>query len=147
MSTTEGVHAPLSPTALVSLDRQFKEALDLAVTCGVLSERSRASGDALTAVALDRLSSELGDQAAVLAPLVGLHPPDAVPPCPPPCPSGEVTCLVELDSRLTQVGLVAQSDAMAPGLEGVAAGLLWALAALHHTRREFLLVCTLLDSA
>jgi hypothetical protein len=70
-----------------------------------------------------------------------------MPPCPPPCLSGEDTCLAELDRRLTQLGLVAQSDAMSPGLEAVAAGLLWALAALHHTRREFLLVCTLLDSA
>lgn len=71
--------ARLSPTAARCLDRQLGEGLDLAVTCRVLSDCSRASGDPLTAVALERLSTDLCDQAAVLAPLVPTEPGDRPP--------------------------------------------------------------------
>ena len=142
-----GTDAWLSPTAVCCLDRQLGEALDLAVTCRVLSDCARASGDPLTAVALERLATDLSDQAAVLAPLVRPEPPGDMPPVPEPRPSREETCLAELDGRLSRAALFAQSDAMSPGLEAVAAGLLWSLAALYQTRRDLLLVCTLLDGA
>jgi hypothetical protein len=136
-----------SPTAVHCLDRQLGEALDLAVSCRALAGWTRAAGNALTAVALDRLSNDLIDQAAVIAPLVG---PDAHPDSPAPAgvsSSGLESCLVDVDHRLCRAGLIAQSDAMTPELEAMAVGLLWSLAALYHTRRELLLMCTLLDSA
>jgi hypothetical protein len=115
--------------------------------CRALSDRSRTAGDPLTAVALERLSSELSDQAAILAPLVPAESHPAAPPIPEPPPSGLETCLAELDHRLSRVALVAQTDAMTPDLERAVAALLWTLAVLYGTRRELLLVCTLLDSA
>jgi hypothetical protein len=39
-----------------------------------------------------------------------------------------------------------QTDAMTPGLETTVAGLLWALGGLYRSRREVLLICSLLDS-
>ena len=144
---TDRADARLSPTAVRCLDRQLGEALDLAVTCRVLSDRSRASGDPLTAVALDRLSTDLCDQAAVLAPLVHPDPHEDTPTASEPPPGGTETCLAQLNARLSRVRLVAQTDAMTPGLDATVAGLLWSLAALYSTRREMLLVCTLLDSA
>jgi hypothetical protein len=138
--------APLSPPALAGLDRQLGEALDLAVSCRLLSDSSRDAGDPLTAVALERLSAELSDQAAMLAPLVLPERPPAVPPLLELSPSG-LEGLSELGHRLSQAALVAQTDAMIPGLETSVVGLLWSLAALYRTRRELLLVCTLLDSA
>jgi hypothetical protein len=144
MSRTE---TRCSPIAVRCLDRQLGEALDLAVSCRVLSGWARAAGQALTAVALERLSTDLMDQAAVIAPLVPHH---SHPECPAPAgvPSpGLETCLADLDHRLSRAALVAQSDAMSPDLEAIVIGLLWSLAALYHTRRELLLVCTLLDSA
>lgn len=144
---TDGTDARLSPTAVRCLDRQLGEALDLAVTCRMLCDRSRTSGDALTAVALDRLSADLCDQAAVLAPLVRPGPHEDTPLASESPPGGTETCLAHLDGRLSRAGLVAQTDAMTPGLEVTVAGLLWSLAAIYSTRRELLLVCTLLDSA
>ncbi|MDQ1490796.1 MAG: hypothetical protein QOJ23_3310, partial [Actinomycetota bacterium] len=57
------------------------------------------------------------------------------------------TWLAALDARLGRAALVAQTDAMSPDLEATVAGLLAALAALYRTRRELLLVSTLLDAA
>jgi hypothetical protein len=144
---TGSSEALLPPTAFRCIHWQLREALDLAVSSRVLSDSARTGGDPLTAVALDRLSTDLRDQAAILAPLVPpeLHP--AHPPLPEPSTSGPPTCLAELDHRLTRAALVAQTDSMIPGLGTMAAGLLWALATLYQTRRELLLVCTLLDSA
>jgi hypothetical protein len=142
-----GLPAGLSPTAVRCLDRQFGEALDLAVTCRVLSDCARASEDPLTAVALERLATDLSDQAAVLAPLVRPEPTRDTPPVAAPQPLTEETCLAQLDARLSGAALFAQTDAMSPGVEAVAAGLLWSLGALYHTRRELLLVCSVLDSA
>jgi hypothetical protein len=100
----------------------------------------------LTAAALDCLSDGLSDQAAVLT-LASPEPRPADGPLPQPLPPDPETCLAELDHRLSRAALVAESDAMTPGLEKAAAGLLWTLAALYHSRGELLLVCTLLDSA
>jgi hypothetical protein len=139
--------SPLSPTALSGLDRQLGEALDLAASCRVLSDSFRTAGDPLTAVALERLSTDLNDQAAVLAPLVRPEPPAGVPPLPESSSTGVDTCLAQLDERLSHAALVAHTDAMSPGLEGTVAGLLRTLASHYRTRRELILVCTLLDSA
>jgi hypothetical protein len=43
--------------------------------------------------------------------------------------------------------LIAQTDAMAPDLDPITVGLLSAIAALYRTRRELLLVSTVLDAA
>ena len=69
----------LSSTALRCLDGQLAEALGLAVSCRLLSDRARSDGDALTAVTLHQLSSDLADQAAILAPLVRVERPAATP--------------------------------------------------------------------
>ncbi len=136
-----------SPIAVRCLDRQLGEALDLAVSCRVLSGWARAAGHALTAVALERLWTDLIDQAAVIAPLVRPDP-HRDRPGSAGIPSSDLdSCLADLDHRLCRAGLVAQSDAMTPDLEAMAVGLLWSLAGLYHTRRELLLVCSLLDSA
>lgn len=135
-----------SPIAVRCLDRQLGEALDLAVSCRVLSGWARAADHALTAVALDRLSTDLIDQAAVIAPLVRHDRHQDRPALAGVSTPGLETCLAELDDRLSRAGLVAQSDAMSPDLEPIVIGLLWSLAALYHTRKELLLVCTLLDS-
>jgi hypothetical protein len=142
-----GSSEELSSTALRCLDGQLGEALDLAVSCRLLSDRARSGGDALTAVTLHQLASDLTDQAAILAPLVCVERPA------PATPSSEVpssdadTWLAALDARLGRAALVAQTDAMSPDLEATVAGLLAALAALYRTRRELLLVSTLLDAA
>jgi len=141
----DGDDVRLSPTAVRCIDRQLGETLDLAVTCRVLSDCSRVSGDPLTAVALARLSTDLCDQAAVLASLVHADPQGHTPPAPEPPSGGTQTCLAELDRRLSRAELVAQTDAT-PDLEAIAAALLWSLAAGYATFRELLLVCTLLDS-
>jgi hypothetical protein len=148
---TEGIPTPtddppLSATALSGLDRQLGEALALAVSCRLLSDWSRSAGDPLTAVTLEHLSADLSDQAAMLAPFVLPERPPPVPPILEPSPSG-LDGLSELGHRLSHAALVAQTDAMTPGLETMVVGLLWSLAALYRTRRELLLVCTLLDSA
>jgi hypothetical protein len=147
-ATSTGSSEPqLPPTVSRCIHQQLREALDLAVSSRVLSDAARIAGDPLTAVALDRLSTDLKDQAAMLAPLV---PPDldlADPPLPDPSSSGPPTSIAELDHRLSRAALVAQTDSMTPGLGTMVAGLLWALATLYQTRRELLLVCTLLDSA
>jgi hypothetical protein len=137
----------LSSTALRCLDRQLGEALDLAVSCRVLSDEARAGGDRLTAVTLDKLSSDLTDQAAILAPLACVELDRAIPPAPEGSSSGGDTGLAELDIRLGQAGLVAHSDAMSPDLEATVVALLSALAALYRSRRELLLVSTVLDAA
>jgi hypothetical protein len=137
----------LSPTALRCLDRQLGEALDLAVSCRLLSERARVDGDPLTAVALGHLSSDLTDQAAVLASLVSAGLPAATPLLPEGTSSGADPWLAEVDYRLGQAALVAETDAMTPGLEATVVGLLSTLAAHYRTRRELLLVSTVLDGA
>jgi hypothetical protein len=137
----------LTPTALRCLDGQLGQALDLAVSCQLLSDRARSQGDGLTAVVLHRLASDLSDQAAILAPLVQLGHPAAPPPPPEGSSSDARTWLAELDARLDRAALTAQTDAMSPELEATVVGLLSAFAALYRTRRELLLVSTLLDAA
>jgi hypothetical protein len=137
----------LSSTALRCLDGQLGEALGLAVSCRLLSDRARSGGDALTAVTLHQLSSDLTDQAAILAPLVCVEPPAASPSFPDGSSSDADSWLAALDARLGRAALVAQTDAMTPGLEATVVGLLSALAALYRTRRELLLVSTVLDAA
>jgi hypothetical protein len=140
----------LSATAYRCLDRQVREALDLAVTCRMLSESFRSAEDPLMAVALARLSAELSDQVAVLLPVTdpGTEEPLPPEPAPPSLPGGwdPETYVAELGVRLAHVALVAQSDAMVPGLETPVAALLQAIAALYRTRRELLLLCTLVGS-
>ena len=137
----------LSSTALRCLDGQLGEALDLAVSCRLLSDRARSGGDALTAVTLHKLASDLTDQAAILAPLVrGEVPAGTAPESGGPSPDAD-TWLAALDARLGRAALIAQTDAMTPGLEATVVGLLSALAALYRTRRELLLVSTVLDAA
>ncbi len=137
----------LSLTALRCLDRQLGEALDLAVSCRLLSHRARSDGDGLTAVVLDQLSSDLTDQATILAPLVRSEPPGATSPLSEASSSDTDPWLAVLDERLGRAALVAQTDAMSPDLEATVVGLLSALAALYRTRRELLLVSTVLDAA
>jgi len=137
----------LSSPALGCLDRQLGEALDLAVACRFLSDRARTDGDGLTAVVLERLSSDLTDQAAILAPLARVERPAGGPPLPDGSSSDSGSWLAELDARLGRAALIAQTDAMAPDLEPIIVGLLSALAALYRTRRELLLVSTVLDAA
>jgi hypothetical protein len=141
------MQSELSPTALLCLDRQLGEALDLAVSCRLLSDRARGDGDPLTAVALQNLSSDLTDQAAVLASLVSAELPAAAALLPEGTASSPDTWLAEVDYRLGQVALVAETDAMSPGLEATVVGLLSTLAAHYQTRRELLLVSTVLDAA
>ena len=140
----------LSATAFRSLDRQLCEALDLTVTCQMLSDSFRAADDPLMAVALARLSAELSDQVAALLPLTnpgpeGPLPPEAPPPSLPSGPEPEAY-LDELGARLAHLALVAQTDSMVPGLEAPVAALLQVVAALYRTRRELLLLCTLVGS-
>jgi hypothetical protein len=142
-----GSSEELSSTALRCLDGQLGEALDLAVSCRLLSDRARSGGDALTAVTLHQLASDLTDQAAILAPLVRLERPAPATPFSETSSSDADTWLAALDARLGRAALVAQTDAMSPDLEATVAGLLAALAALYRTRRELLLVSTLLDAA
>ncbi len=137
----------LSSTALRCLDGQLAEALGLAVSCRLLSDRARADGDALTAVTLHHLASDLADQAAILAPLAGVERPAATPTLSADPASDADTWQAALDARLTRAALIAQTDAMSPGLEATVVGLLSALAALYRTRRELLLVSTVLDAA
>jgi hypothetical protein len=142
-----GSSEELSSTALRCLDGQLGEALDLAVSCRLLSDRARSGGDALTAVTLHQLASDLTDQAAILAPLVRVERPARATPSSEAPSSDADTWLAALDARLGRAALVAQTDAMSPDLEATVAGLLAALAALYRTRRELLLVSTLLDAA
>jgi hypothetical protein len=142
-----GSSEELSSTALRCLDGQLGEALDLAVSCRLLSDRSRSGGDALTAVTLHQLASDLTDQAAILAPLVRVELPAQDRPSSDDSSSDSETWLAALDARLGRAALVAQTDAMSPDLEATVVGLLSALAALYRTRRELLLVSTLLDAA
>jgi hypothetical protein len=132
----------LSSTARCCLDRQLGEALDLAVSCRVLSDGARSGGDLLTAVALDKLSSNLIDQAAMLAPLARLEVGRGHTPVREGSSSDGDAELAELDVRLGRAELVAETDAMSPGLEATVAGLLSTLAGLYRTRRELLLVST-----
>jgi hypothetical protein len=141
------VTSALSSTALRCLDRELGEALDLAVSCRLLSDGARSDGDALTAVTLQKLSSDLTDQAAILAPLVNIEIPAATPPYSDGCSPDTDSSLAVLDARLGRAALIAQTDAMSPGLEATIVGLLSALAALYRTRRELLLVSTVLDAA
>jgi hypothetical protein len=129
------------------LDQQLGHALDLAVACGVLSDGCRTTGDGVTAVALEHLGAELTDQAAILAPLVGKDPGRAPPPalCRWTSTSGGEGGLAELGHRLDRAALVARTDAMAPGLDPTVVALLWSLATLYGSRRELLLLCTVLD--
>jgi hypothetical protein len=142
-----GSSEELSSTALRCLDGQLGQALDLAVSCRLLSDRARSDGDALTAVTLHQLASDLTDQAAILAPLVRIELPAPATPSCEDSSSDADTWLAALDACLGRAALIAQSDAMCPGLEATVVGLLSALAALYRTRRELLLVSTLLDAA
>ena len=137
----------LSPTALRCLDRQLAEALDLAVSCDLLSDLARCDGDSLTAVVLQRLASDLTNLATYLAPLVGVEHRATTPPLPEGSSSGAGTWLAGLDNRLGQVALVAQVDAMSPGLEASVVRLLSTLAALYQSSRELLLAFAALDVA
>jgi hypothetical protein len=137
----------LSPTALRCLDGQLGEALDLAVSCQLLSDRARSTGDRLTAVVLHRLAADLSDQAAILAPLVDVQHATPTAAVPEASSSDADTWLAELDARLDRAALTAQSDALSPELEATVVGLLSTFAALYRTRRELLLVSTLLDAA
>src|SRR5882757_8487951 len=106
-----GSSEELSSTALRCLDGQLGEALDLAVSCRLLSDRARSGGDALTAVTLHQLSSDLTDQATILAPLVCVDPP-AASPLPPDGPSpAAASWPAALAARLGRAALVAQTDA------------------------------------
>jgi hypothetical protein len=136
----------LSPTALGCLDSQLGQAMDLAVACRLLSERARAGGDGLIAVVLERLSSDLTDQATILARLVRVEVPAPGTPLPEEFSSDSDSWLAVLDSRLGRAALIAQTDALSPGLEPAIVGLLSALAALYRTRRELLLVSTVLGA-
>ena len=139
----------LSAMASRCLDRQLREALDLSVTCQMLSDIFRAADDPLTAVLLARLSSDLTDQVATLLPLTagteGALPSD---PLPQSLPAGSDSekHLAELGCRLAHLALVAQTDAMVPGLEPPVAAVLQAVAALYRSRRDLLLLCTLVGS-
>jgi hypothetical protein len=121
--------------------------LTLAASCRLLSDRARSDGDALTAVTLDQLSSHLADQAAILAALLRVEPSGGTSPCPAASSPDPDAGLAALDARLCRAALVAESDAMSPGLEGAVAGLLSVLAALYQTRRQLLLVSNVLDGA
>ena len=147
VTSTERSDAPVSPAAGRCVDRQLGEALALAVSCRLLSDSSRSAGDLLTAVALDGLFHELTDQVAILTPLVPAKAGLAGRPTPEPSPPGAGADLAELSHHLSRAALVAQTDAMTPGLETAVSALLWGLAGLLRSQRELLLVCTLLDSA
>ena len=140
----------LSDTATRCLDRQLQEALDLLVSAKMLSDSFRAADDPLMAVALARLAAELSDQVAVLLPLTASRAETAPGPDgagPVPAAGAEPgTYLAELGARLSHAALVAQTDAMEPGLEPIVAAALQGVAALYRTRRELLVVCTLVGS-
>src|SRR5438270_3486626 len=97
----------LSSTALRCLDGQLAEALDLAVSCRLLSDQARSGGDALTAVTLHQLSSDLSDQAAILAPLVRVELPPLGPAVADGSSSDTDSWLAALDARLGRAALVA----------------------------------------
>src|SRR2546423_14999822 len=137
----------LSSAALRCLDAQLGQALDLGVSCHLLSDRARSDGDGLTAVALHQLSSDLTDQAAILAALVCVELPAASPPSSEDSSSDADPWIAVLDARLGRAALIAQTDAMAPGLEATVVGLLSTPAAFYRARRELLLVSTVLDAA
>lgn len=137
----------LSSTAVRCLDGQLGEALALAVSCRLLSDRARSNGDALTAITLHELSSDLADQAAVLAPLGCGEAPARIPPSSADSIEDADTLLAALDAHLGRAALIARTDAMSPGLETTIVGLLSVLAALYETRRKLLLVSTVLDRA
>jgi hypothetical protein len=82
-------------------------------------------------VVLQRLASDLTDLAGSLLPLAGVEHDAPLPPLP--------GSLAELGDRLGQMGLAAEVDAMAPGLEESVVGLLSKLAALYQSSRELLL--------
>jgi hypothetical protein len=140
----------LSATASRCLDHQFRGALDLSVTCQMLSDIFRAADDPLTAVLLARLSSDLTDQVSTLLPLAA-GPNGSLPSEPLPqslSTGGEPeTHLAELGCRLVHLALVARTDAMEPGLEAPVAALLQTLAKLYRSCRELLLLCTLVGSS
>jgi hypothetical protein len=140
----------LSAIASLCLERQLREALDLTVTCRMLSDSFRAAEEPLLAVVLSRLSEELSDQFSVLLPLT-----DGVAGLPPdPDPSPTVVAidadadiyLPDLGARLGRAALVAHTDAMEPGLEPAVAAVLRAVAALYRARRELLLLCSVVNS-
>jgi hypothetical protein len=140
----------LSDTATRCLDRQLQESINLLVSAKMLSDSFRAADDPLMAVALARLAAELSDQVAILLPLTAFgaetaSSPNGVPPAPAAdCEPG--TDLAELGARLSHASLVAQTDAMEPGLEPIVAAALLGVAALYRTRRELLVVCTVVGS-
>ena len=139
----------LSTTAARCLDRQLREALDLSVTCQMLSYSFRAADDPLMAVLLAQLSSDLTDQVATFLPLTAeTEGPSPTEPLPQSLPAGgdPGAHVAELGCRLVHLALVAQTDAMVPGLEAPVAALLQTLAALYRSRRELLLLCSLVGS-
>ena len=140
----------LSATASRCLDRQLREALDLSVTCQMLSDSFRAADDPLTAVLLARLSSDLTDQVATLLPLTagteGQLPSEPLRQSAPAGGAAEMH-LAELGCRLVHLALVAQTDAMVPGLEPPVAAVLQAVAALYRSRRDLLLLSTVVGSS
>src|SRR5689334_3398081 len=109
----------LSPTASRCLDHQLHQAHDLTVTCRMLAGTFRARNDPLMAVALARLSAELSRQVDVLLALAttgAQAPPEPQPPESPSSCQAE-TYLADLGARLSHAALVAETDAMEPGLE------------------------------
>jgi hypothetical protein len=137
----------LSPTALRCLDLQLAEALDLAVWCHRLSDPARCDGQDVTVVVLERLASDFTDLAAFLIPLVGIENRPSTPPLPDSPSSGAGGWLAELDNRIGQAGLLAEVDALSPGLESGVVRLLYKLAALYQSCRELLLASTARDRA
>jgi hypothetical protein len=138
----------LSATASHCLDHQLHQALDLTITCRILAETFRARNDPLMAVALARLSAELGRQVDVLLPLttIGAQAPPEPPPPEPPSDCQPEAYLADLGARLSHAALVAETDAMEPGLEAPVAGLLRTVAALYRARGELLLLCTVVGT-
>jgi hypothetical protein len=140
-------HAQFSPTALLCLDRQLAEALDLAVSCHQLSDQARSDGELLTVVVLERLASDLTDLAGFLIPLVGAGNGATTPPLAEGASSRAETWLAELDNRLGQAEMAAEVDALSPGLELSVVQLLSKLAAVYQSSRELLLVAAAADAA
>jgi hypothetical protein len=138
----------LSPTASHCLDHQLQQALDLTITCRMLAETFRARNDPLMAVALARLSAELSRQVAVLLPLgaTGAQTPPEPPAPEPPSGCQAEMYLADLGARLSHAALVAETDAMEPGLEAPVAALLRTVAALYRARRELLVLCTVVGT-
>jgi hypothetical protein len=137
----------LSPTALRCLDLQLAEALDLAVSCHQLSDRGHCDGHDLMVVVLQKLASDLIDLTAFLLPLVGLEHRARTPPLPDGPSSGTDGWIAKLENRLGQAGLLAEIDAMSPGLEEGVVRLLFKLAALYQSCRELLLASAAKDRA